>query len=321
MVHPQRMKKSILRNIFAGGALLFLLAALYLTITGGWGSLARGSTPLILEIDLEEPLPETSDSLLAGLGLEEPLSLRGAVEALERATHDRRVKVLVARINAGQAGLARYQELRDAIVRFRSSGKTSDRLRGNIWRSRPFKRLLLSCDRVRRNLSPAHRRSRSHWSARGKPVFSRDLRQAWRDAARWTSPRIQERAQCPHGEGVHPGTSRVAREPSCLPILADHWGYRRQAPYSRTAAARINKLRSPPRQRRPRRWVCRWAALPRRSLREGARLGGPELGASLSSQVSKTRGRCVRQRRPRRGHHRGWTGAARQKRLQPPLER
>jgi protease-4 len=123
MIHPQRMKKSILRNIIAGGALLLLLAALYLTVTGGWGSLARGSTPLILEIDLEEPLPETSDSLLAGLGLEEPLSLRGAIEALERATHDRRVKVLVARINAGQAGLAGYQELRDAIVRFRSSGK------------------------------------------------------------------------------------------------------------------------------------------------------------------------------------------------------
>ena len=116
------MKKPILRNLGIAVALLLVLGALYLTFTGSWGSLA-GRKPVILELDLEQPIAETSNSLMASLGVSESLTLRGTVEALERAAHDPHVKVLVARINTGASGLARNQELRDAVKRFRASGK------------------------------------------------------------------------------------------------------------------------------------------------------------------------------------------------------
>ena len=116
------MKKPILRNISIAAALLLVLGALYLTVTGSWSKLGRRH-PLIIELDLEQPLVEKPNSLMASLGVSEPLSLRGAIETLERASHDPHVKVLVARINTGAAGLARNQELRDAVMRFRASGR------------------------------------------------------------------------------------------------------------------------------------------------------------------------------------------------------
>ena len=116
------MKKPILRNFVIAAALLLVLGALYLTFTGSWHSLA-GRKPVILELDLEQPIVETPNSLMASLGVSESLTLRSAVETLERASRDRQVKVLVARINTGVGGLARNQELRDAVIRFRASGK------------------------------------------------------------------------------------------------------------------------------------------------------------------------------------------------------
>ena len=121
-MHDGRMKKSIFRNLTAAYALIAVLGLLYLAF-GGWGNLMGRWRPLVLEIDLEQPLPEAEDSLLADLGLADGMSLRAAVETLEGAARNPRVKVLVARINSGAAGLARYQELRDAVTRFRAAGK------------------------------------------------------------------------------------------------------------------------------------------------------------------------------------------------------
>jgi len=118
------MKKTrVLRNVLAAGALLLLLAVGYLTATGGWRALFDGRRPLVLEIDLDEPLPEKSDSLLTMAGMPEPLSLRGAIEALDTAARDPRVKVLVARMCTPGKSQAHIQELRDAVTRFRSAGK------------------------------------------------------------------------------------------------------------------------------------------------------------------------------------------------------
>jgi protease-4 len=51
--------------------------------------------------------------------------VRGLVEAVDRGAADPRVKGLVLRVGSVDAGWARVQELRDALVRFRRSGKPS----------------------------------------------------------------------------------------------------------------------------------------------------------------------------------------------------
>ncbi|MBZ4375661.1 signal peptide peptidase SppA [Corallococcus sp. AS-1-6] len=112
------------------GALAFIGALSILFVVGVVGllMLAASSKPgvpsnLVLELDLQHPLPEyTLDTSLAGAFGEEPTSLRDVVEGLEKAATDPRVKSLVVRI--GQPGSsAQVQELRDAVKSFRASGK------------------------------------------------------------------------------------------------------------------------------------------------------------------------------------------------------
>jgi protease-4 len=81
-----------------------------------------GST--ILQIDLTTALPEAAPANpLTRLIGEDRLSLRDAIEALERAGGDSRVKGVIARVGDGEFGLAQVQELRDAIAAFRATGK------------------------------------------------------------------------------------------------------------------------------------------------------------------------------------------------------
>ncbi|MBA7671916.1 Protease 4 [subsurface metagenome] len=87
---------------------------------------ARKSIPgkVILEMDFEKPLVEyVSDEPLARALMREVTTVRDVVEALERASADKRVVGLVARVGSARMGLAVIQEIRDAVVRFADSGK------------------------------------------------------------------------------------------------------------------------------------------------------------------------------------------------------
>ena len=84
----------------------------------------RQTAPLILELDLTEGLAEGP--------VTDPLSMvmarrRGrlldVIEGLRRARHDNRVRALVAKVGGGRIGLARMQEIREAVADFRQSGK------------------------------------------------------------------------------------------------------------------------------------------------------------------------------------------------------
>ncbi|ATB51547.1 signal peptide peptidase SppA [Corallococcus macrosporus] len=115
---------------FLIGALAFVGALSVLFVVGlvGLMLLASASKPgvpsnLVLELDLENPLPEhgAGDSLMGAFG-EEPTTVRDVVEALEKAGEDARVKALLVRI--GHPGTpAAAQELRDAVKAFRAKGK------------------------------------------------------------------------------------------------------------------------------------------------------------------------------------------------------
>jgi protease-4 len=119
------MKKRTFWVLSAGVAVLALAAAsvgvvALLVRSGGRGPLG-GSTYLELAV---EGLPERPPAEL-GLPFErQPPSLRTFVTALDRAAADKSVKAVLLRVGfLTDAGWARVQELRDAVLRFRKSGK------------------------------------------------------------------------------------------------------------------------------------------------------------------------------------------------------
>jgi protease-4 len=82
------------------------------------------TAPLILELDLTEGVPEgpVTDPLSAILSLRKT-RLPDIIEGLQRARRDDRVRALVAKVGGGRIGLARMQEIREAVSGFRESGK------------------------------------------------------------------------------------------------------------------------------------------------------------------------------------------------------
>jgi len=116
------MWKAITRFCAALGAAVILAVVVGLTVR----AMRTGSVPsrTVLELDLEGSLVEWQpDDPLSRLVLGEGPRLRDVLDALERAASDDRVRVLVARLGTGPMGLAQRQELRDAVLAFRRSGK------------------------------------------------------------------------------------------------------------------------------------------------------------------------------------------------------
>ena len=84
----------------------------------------RQTAPLILELDLTEGVPEgpATDPLSAVMSRRK-IRLAEIVDGLRRARRDDRVRALVAKVGGGHIGLARMQEIREAVAEFRESGK------------------------------------------------------------------------------------------------------------------------------------------------------------------------------------------------------
>jgi len=84
----------------------------------------RQTASLILELDLTDGISEgpVSDPLSAIMSRRRA-RLQDVIEGLRRAHRDDRVRALVVKVGGGRIGLARMQELREAIGAFRESGK------------------------------------------------------------------------------------------------------------------------------------------------------------------------------------------------------
>src|ERR1700733_15029178 len=84
----------------------------------------RQTAPLILELDLTDGLAEgpVTDPLAMVVARRRG-RLLDVIEGLRRARHDDRVRALVAKVGGGRLGLARMQEIREAVADFRQSGK------------------------------------------------------------------------------------------------------------------------------------------------------------------------------------------------------
>jgi protease IV len=119
------MRRVIVGFFAAVGFLTVLLVLGAMLLIGG---LKPTVTPLanniILTVDLTQAPAEGSreNRLLRLLVGAEP-TLRDVLDGIEAASGDPRVKVLLARVGDDELGLAKIQELRDAIAAFRAKGK------------------------------------------------------------------------------------------------------------------------------------------------------------------------------------------------------
>ncbi|PWC44375.1 signal peptide peptidase SppA [Azospirillum sp. TSO22-1] len=78
---------------------------------------------VVLTLDLDKPLSSRPDADALGSLLGREASLRDVLDALERARTDARVKGLLVRIGGHEPGFAEAQEIRNAVERFRATGR------------------------------------------------------------------------------------------------------------------------------------------------------------------------------------------------------
>jgi protease IV len=116
------LNKFIMRLLAAIGGLVIIALALVMVCA----VVMKKSVPakVILEADFEKHLVEyVPDDPLARIVSGKVPTVLGVVEALERASKDKRVVGLVARVGEAGLSLAEIQEIRDAVIAFRGSGK------------------------------------------------------------------------------------------------------------------------------------------------------------------------------------------------------
>jgi len=106
--------------------ILFVLAILVagVGLLAWWLGKEEVPQKTILEVNVDQALLEyVPDDPIGALLFEKKMRLRDFVEALESAADDEHVVALVARIDPSGIGIAQLDEVRDAFLHFRESGK------------------------------------------------------------------------------------------------------------------------------------------------------------------------------------------------------
>ncbi|HET9315812.1 MAG TPA: signal peptide peptidase SppA [Vicinamibacteria bacterium] len=100
------------------------VGALALVLRGGGGGGPRLGGATYLTLDLAGDIPEDPPNDIGNFFERRPPSLRTLVESLERAADDPKVNGVLVRVSSlPTSGWGQVQELRNAITRFRASGK------------------------------------------------------------------------------------------------------------------------------------------------------------------------------------------------------
>ncbi len=121
------MKRRTAWILVAGVAVVSLGAAAIGAVAlvlrqGGTGPVLGGNTSLAINVDGE--IPEAPPQELGAFFEKRPPSLRTLIDSLDRAAKDPKVTSVLLRVGMLQgAGWGRVQELRDAVLHFRKSGK------------------------------------------------------------------------------------------------------------------------------------------------------------------------------------------------------
>jgi protease-4 len=117
----------IVMYVFAAVGSLVVLGALLGGVVALWRWRRRKRLPrsMLLELDLHGAFVERSPQVRLAklLGGDESTTVRSVITALDKARQDERVKGLIVRVGAPIIAPGHAQELRDALVRFRDSGR------------------------------------------------------------------------------------------------------------------------------------------------------------------------------------------------------
>jgi protease IV len=120
------MKKFIVGFFALVGFFMVTLIVLAITITSIRGDKKKHEMPsrMVLTLDLSNGLPEANgqEGILDTFSEPTP-SLQDVVQTLELARQDSRITGIAVHVGQGSFGVGVIQELRDAILRFRRSGK------------------------------------------------------------------------------------------------------------------------------------------------------------------------------------------------------
>jgi protease IV len=116
------MSKAIVRFLAILGALW--LVTMVIMIVAVIGSKGKVPDKTILEANFEQALPEdVPDTPTAKLMNAQRTTVRDVVDAIDRGAADDRVVGMVAKIGAAPLGMAKVQEIREAVQRFRAHKK------------------------------------------------------------------------------------------------------------------------------------------------------------------------------------------------------
>jgi protease-4 len=112
--------KGVLNTIARAAAFVVILVI----ILAGIGLVSGDGLPsnMVLELDARKSIEDKTASGLLDLG-QRSLSVMDIVMTLDTAQRDPRVKGVFMRVGSGDLSLAKAQELRDALKRFRAAGK------------------------------------------------------------------------------------------------------------------------------------------------------------------------------------------------------
>jgi protease-4 len=103
-----------------------VMGGLALLLRGGAGRATAwsGTSDSYLDLSLDEIPEQPAGSDLGSFFESKPASLRAVVESLDRGATDPKIKAVLLRVSSlSDSGWGKVQELRDAIARFRKSGK------------------------------------------------------------------------------------------------------------------------------------------------------------------------------------------------------
>ncbi len=118
------MKRIIVKVFAIIGGVATLLVIILAVIALAYMDEEEVPDHTVLAVNFERNLPEyVPVNPIAQILFQDGTTVRKMVEALHRAAADERVEALLARVGNSGMGLARLQELRDAVQAFRESGK------------------------------------------------------------------------------------------------------------------------------------------------------------------------------------------------------
>jgi protease-4 len=121
------MRRFIVRVLAViGGAVVMMVIASLIGVSMLYRATGGEQIPekTIVEINFEQEFVEHQEgNSVTGVFSSQAPTIRDVLDALEMAANDTRVVAVVARVGRNTLGLAQIQEIRDAVLAFRQSGK------------------------------------------------------------------------------------------------------------------------------------------------------------------------------------------------------